>query len=173
MIALLIASLLSVSAHADFNASVAALKTKAVAKFLADANNPASDLGKIIAKENTDNTDGRNPDGIIAMPVKASKIQVTLLSAENMLNPWHYGEHEGTKCVARGHSATFLIALAERTGVHAAEEYSTMLFQVSAVESFSFDASAHPDMNCQEAVDGAKVLKVLNVDPIKPAKLAE
>ena len=172
MIALLIASLLSVPAHADFNASVATLKAKAVAKFLADANNPASAVGQLIAKENADNTDGRNPDGIIKLPLKAADLQVTMLSAEDMLNPWHYGQYENGKCLAGGNSAKFLIAVTERTGVHAAGEISTMLFQVATGESYSFAVKTQPE-SCQEEVGSAKITKALNVEEFKQVKIAE
>lgn len=112
------------------------LKETAVTAFLKEANNPQSSVGKTIAGVNEQNTDGRNPEGSITLPVKKTDLQVALLSQEMMMNPWHYSNRseDGKTCFAGGDSAQFLILLKSEYNVHMAQEMETVPFKVQVSE---------------------------------------
>jgi len=115
------------------------LKKTAMEAFLKEANNPQSVVAQTISAVNEQNTDGRNPEGSIKLPVTKEDIQVARLSTENMINPWHYASKsdDGKTCTAGGDSAEFLILLASEYGVHGAHESETVPFKVRVSESLS------------------------------------
>lgn len=116
--------------------SLPEMKQTAIEAFLKAANNPQSNVGKTIAGVNEQNTDGRNPEGSIPLPVKKADIHVALLSHEFLINPWHYASRSenGKTCTAGGDSASFLILLTSQYGVHMAQETETVPFKVSVSE---------------------------------------
>ncbi len=135
------------------------LKAIVIQKFIKEANNPKSELAKRINQINTENTDGRNPDGSITFPVKQEHLQVVLLSTEDMTNPWHYGHksEDGKTCTADGDSASFLLLLSSYMKVHMAQEFAAFPFTLSVSEKLS---AKRLDGNkieyCQDVYDNEK-----------------
>jgi|GEM_PF-766929 len=115
------------------------LKKTAIEAFLKEANNPQSVVGKVISTVNEQNTDGRNQDGSITLPVTKNELQVSRLSSEFMHNPWHYAylSEDKKTCFAGGDTATFLILLESNIGVHMASEMETVPFTVTVHEALS------------------------------------
>lgn len=133
---ILLALTLCLSFKALAAQSIPEMKQTAITAFLKEANNPQSNVGKTIAGVNEQNTDGRNPEGSIALPVKKADFHVALLSHEFLINPWHYANRsdDGKTCFAGGDSAQFLILLTSQYGVHMAQETETVPFKVSVSE---------------------------------------
>ena len=115
------------------------LKNSAINKFIAEANNPQSPTGLIIAHINYEATDGRNPKGIITLPVKTKDLQVVTLSSEKLLNPWHYASKndDGTICSGQGDSTEVLILLSNNTFVHMAQDFSVTSFKIESHQEVS------------------------------------
>lgn len=112
------------------------MKDAVIERFLKEANDSKSDIGKKIARINKETEDGRNQNGTIALPIKRKDLQVTVISGEEMLAVWHYGYEEAGYCKASGNSATFMILLTTMQGVHSAGEYGTVAFVGGAKELF-------------------------------------
>jgi hypothetical protein len=109
------------------------LKNVAIKEFLSQANDKNSEIGKVITQINIDTADGRNTEGTIILPVVADALQIVLLSGEKLLNPWKYAEKNeaGTICAGYSETASFLIMLSSKSGVHGASEFSAIPFQVN------------------------------------------
>lgn len=106
---------------------------KAVAKkFLIEANDSKSALGKRVLEINEGMRDGRNQEGGISFPIKAQDIQVVTISREEITNPWHYANKEGSVCSASTDDSSFLILLETHTGEHMTSDTGKILFEVNA-----------------------------------------
>lgn len=124
------------------------LKKAALEKFLREANNPKSSLGKAIAKINEETSDGRNHSGTIDLPITKKDLQLVVIGNEEITNPWHYGtkNEEETACSAGLNSAKYLVLLSSFTGVHYALEFAVYSFTVEVTRVIH-----------TERVDGAKI----------------
>jgi hypothetical protein len=109
------------------------LKNIAVKEFLSQANDKNSEIGKAITKINEDTADGRNPNGTIILPVTIDALQIVIISGEKLLNPWKYAEKNeaGTICAGYSETASFLMMLSSKSGVHGASEFTAIPFQVN------------------------------------------
>lgn len=112
-------------------------KKAVITKFLKEANNSNSAVGKKIANINRETEDGRNQNGTISLPVKRSDLQVVMIQAEENHVPWHYADKENGTCKATGDSAQFMIYLSQNTGVHYASEIDTVTFVGGATVTMS------------------------------------
>ncbi|HWU43238.1 MAG TPA: hypothetical protein VN132_07370 [Bdellovibrio sp.] len=133
---LIIGSLAQASESIDSSIFLAQKKA-VIAKFLKEANNPRSSVGKKIAQINRETEDGRNQNGTISMPIKRSDLQVVMIGAEEIHVPWHYAHKENGFCKTGGDSAQFMIYLTQNTGVHYASEVDTVTFVGGATETMS------------------------------------
>ena len=147
------------------------LKAEAISQFVRQANTAGSELAKIIESYNKETADGRNPNGIITLPVTRADLQAFVVSAEIEYNPFHYGEHKDGRCVATGNSATVLIALSTREQVHMAREFGVLMFTTSVNENLSFAAETNGNQSCEEESEGARIRKVLQTSNFKQIKL--
>lgn len=133
---LLFVNLLAMQSFAQMVGYSPEMKNAVIEKFLKEANDSKSDIGKQIAQINKETEDGRNQNGTIALPIKRKDLQVTVISAEEIFAVWHYGYEDAGYCKASGNSATFMILLKTELGVHAAAEYGTVAFVGGAKELF-------------------------------------
>ena len=118
--------------RAEDPAEYAPLQKAAVAEFVKLANTLGSEIAEIIARYNAATTDGRNSQGTIALPVTASAVSATLLEAQTIHVPFHYGNVEDGVCYAEDLSATVLLTLSAYQEVHYATIANTLAFKVSA-----------------------------------------
>lgn len=121
------------------------LKAQVISKFTQEANRAGSPLAKAIAKINEETSDGRNPNGSIALPVTADSLQVIVLEGEQIYRPFHYSSFERGRCMASGISATLLIVLSSSSGVHGAQNFSALTYMAAASQDSSSHSSAFPD----------------------------
>lgn len=140
------------------------IKKFSIEKFLKDANNPATELGKRILKINEETTDGRNNEGTIKLPITKADLQVVLVDNEMITRPWRFAEKVGKECKATGDSSTHLILLTANTGVHGAINFSTYSFAVTAHEALSAKTkNGEEPETCYEADDERYFI----IEPIK------
>jgi hypothetical protein len=109
------------------------LKNIAIKEFLSQANDKNSEIGKAIIKINEETADGRNPDGTILLPIAVDALQLVLISGEKLLNPWKYAKKNeaGTICAGYSETASFLMMLSSKSGVHGASEFLAIPFQIN------------------------------------------
>jgi len=97
------------------------LKAEAISQFVKQANTAGSELAKIIESYNKETVDGRNENGAIRLPVTRADVRALVVSGDIQYRPFHYAQIENGLCVARGNSASVLIALSTRQGEHLSE----------------------------------------------------
>jgi hypothetical protein len=147
------------------------LKAEAISQFVKQANTSGSELAKIIKAYNEETVDGRNPNGAIKLPVTRADLRALVVSGDTQYRPFHYAEIENGRCVAKGDSATVLIALSTRQGEHLSAVFETLTFTTSVEESLSFSAKTKEAQDCEEDSEGAKVKTILQTSEFKQIKL--
>ena len=135
------------------------LKAEAISQFVKQANTADSEIAKIIKAYNEETTDGRNEFGAIRLPVTRSDLRALIISGDIQRRPFHYAEIENGRCVARGNSATVLIALSTRQGEHLSEVYGTLTFTTSVEEHLSFGSKGNQVRDCEEETLNGTVLR--------------
>ena len=160
-------ALLSTSVYAqDNSAELKNMKEASAVKFLKLANDPKSDLGKRIATFNEESTDGRNQQGTIALPIKRSALQLTVLDSEVVQVPFHYADLRKGICYATDHSLTLMVSLATGTGGHYAYDYGTLKFVMTSTELLSFRAlSDNCEMDSMDEKLGHVKTQILVIEP--------
>ena len=147
------------------------LKTEAISQFVKQANTADSGVAKIIKACNEETVDGRNSNGAIQLPVTRGDVRALVVSGDIQRRPFHYAEIENGRCVARGNSATVLIALSTRRGEHLSEVFETLTFTTSVEEHLSFSAKTKDVYDCDRDSEGAKVKTILQTSEFKQIKL--
>ena len=113
------------------------LENKIIEKFLKEANNPSSQVGKMVAAINEEFSDGRNPEGAISLPIEKSSLQLLKLYTEN-LNTWKYATNNGAQgCIGTSETSTFILSLASYNNVSGAQYMEKYNFMVTAKEIFT------------------------------------
>jgi hypothetical protein len=128
-------------------------------------------VAKIIKGYNEETLDGRNSNGAIRLPVTRADVRALVVSGDIQRRPFHYAEIENGRCVARGNSATVLIALSTRRGEHISEAFETLTFTTSVEEHLSFSAKTKDVYDCDEDSENAKVRTTLETSDFKQIKL--
>ena len=147
------------------------LRGEAISQFVKQANTSGSEVANIIKAYNKETVDGRNPDGAIRLPVTRADLRALVVSGALEYRPFHYAEIENDRCVARGNSATVLIALSSRQSEHLSQDFETLTFTTSVEEHLSFSAKTKEVHDCEEDSDDAKVRTVLQTSEFKQIKL--
>lgn len=152
------------------------MENTAITKFLKEANNSQSSLGKYIAKINIQTQDGRNNEGTISLPVKSSDLQVTTVEGEENNNWLHYASNENGYCRGTGDSAVFLITLMQVTGVHNASNYNVISFSVRVEENLSSKITkGSKDAACDDYdnLETSKTVTTYNISNFKLVQLPD
>jgi hypothetical protein len=157
------------------------LKKMAIEAFLKEANSSQTAVAKTISAINEENTDGRNPNGPISLPIQKADLQIVRLWSEDILNPWHYANksEDGKTCKAGGDTAEFLILLNSNISVHMAQEAETVPFKVQVTEELSAKRKDGGEIDyCEEVAFDEKGEYVvapiaISVESIKSVEIKE
>lgn len=159
LVSLLTSFMMGSFAHSYEDSSLA-MKKAVIAKFLKEANDKKSEIGKSITKINEETADGRNQDGTIGLPVKASDLQVVKLSGQEILVPWHYASKTDGYCESTVDSAQFMILLTKNQMIHYAEDMETLAFVVDAEQFLKVKVITKDYVDCEEIVEFGNDRKV-------------
>lgn len=140
------------------------LEKKTLEKFLLEANNPKSEIGKLIAVINEENKDGRNQDGIISLPVKKNDVQISIINTEEIYDVWKYAANNGTLgCTGTSQTSGFIVSLSSHTGVSSAGYMEKYNFTVkSRILNNIKRLDGEPLEHCDESMDSSDVKYVFS-----------
>jgi len=128
-------ALLSFFSAPAFADGITSLQIAVQNKVLSLANDASSDLGKDLRKINEDMTDGRNPDGVFAFPMKAKSLQLVLISGQDGFGQYCNaveGHPEQYECTNAGDLANYVVVFPYKWGVHKAGELGSATYTVAA-----------------------------------------
>ena len=134
------------------------LRKKTLDTFLKEANDPKSAIGAYIAKVNEEQADGRNPEGVIELPVKRSAVQISVLQTEEIHN-WSYGQNKGPSgCFMNDETSVFLISLTSNQHVRGASYVEKYTFTVVTKKISNIKRKdGEPLEHCQEYFDDEQI----------------
>ncbi len=132
------------------------LESKALKKFLADANKPNTKLGATLQKINNESVDGRNQNGIISFPVTRNDIKIVALTYEENRSLWHYGQLSENKkiCTAPGDSAQYLILLSTNRNYRRGSSKDAINFTIDVNAEYAAKAKNNSVIeNCEDITE--------------------